>query len=221
MTELEARIMKFPSSKYNNIVPLKAISGHFATNHSHINYFIDLTTIKSRASEAKAVAREFAQQYMVDTVVDTIVCLDGTRVIGSFLADELTEAGVMCMNQHGTIYVISPEQVGENQCIFRDNLASMVKGKNCLLLMASATTGVSIEHGVECVEYYGGKVAGISSLFSNLDKIRVNGTLYKINTLFTPDDIPNYASYPRKDCPYCKKGIPIEALVNSFGYSKL
>ena len=34
-------------------------------------------------------------------------------------------------------------------------------------------------------------------------------------------DLPGYASYEFKDCPYCKQGIKLDALVNSFGYSKL
>ena len=33
-------------------VPLKVVAGHFATNHSHVNYYIDMTTLKSRVSEA-------------------------------------------------------------------------------------------------------------------------------------------------------------------------
>ena len=34
-------------------VGLKVTKGHFATNHAHTNYYIDLTTIKSRVSEAQ------------------------------------------------------------------------------------------------------------------------------------------------------------------------
>ena len=33
--------------------PLKVTPGHFATNHAHINYYIDMTTLKTRLSEAK------------------------------------------------------------------------------------------------------------------------------------------------------------------------
>ena len=33
---------------------LRVAKGHFATSHSHINYYIDVTTQKSRLSEAKA-----------------------------------------------------------------------------------------------------------------------------------------------------------------------
>ena len=32
--------------------PLKIVKGHFATNHAHTNYYFDLTTVKSRLSEA-------------------------------------------------------------------------------------------------------------------------------------------------------------------------
>ena len=38
-------------------VPLRYAQGHFATNHSHINYYIDITYQKTRLSEAKAVAK--------------------------------------------------------------------------------------------------------------------------------------------------------------------
>ena len=74
----ESRIIKFPSGKHSSVVPIKAIPGHFATNHSHINYYIDLTTIKARQSEAAQCAHALAQQYMHDTIVDTIVicCCD-------------------------------------------------------------------------------------------------------------------------------------------------
>ena len=33
-------------------VPLRIARGHFATNHSHINYYIDITYQKTRLSEA-------------------------------------------------------------------------------------------------------------------------------------------------------------------------
>ena len=39
-------------------VPLRIARGHFATNHSHINYYIDITYNKTRVSEAKASAQE-------------------------------------------------------------------------------------------------------------------------------------------------------------------
>ena len=37
---------------------LRVQKGHFATMHSHTNYYIDVTTQKMRLSEAKALAEE-------------------------------------------------------------------------------------------------------------------------------------------------------------------
>ena len=95
-------------SKRKNLF-LRLSKGHFATSHSHINYYIDVTTQKTRLSEAKAVAEELVSYYQSNTVVDTILCLDGTQVIGACLASELTEAGFSNLNAHQTIYVVTRE----------------------------------------------------------------------------------------------------------------
>ena len=42
---MENRIIKILSK--NGSVPLKVIHGHFATNHSHINCYLDMTTLKT------------------------------------------------------------------------------------------------------------------------------------------------------------------------------
>ena len=55
-------------------VPLRIARGHFATNHSHINYYIDITYHKTRVSEAKASAKELVTQFINNTPVDTIIC---------------------------------------------------------------------------------------------------------------------------------------------------
>ncbi|MDD6611274.1 MAG: orotate phosphoribosyltransferase [Clostridiales bacterium] len=218
MSTLESRIVKYPSKKHSKVVPLKAIPGHFVTNHSHINYYIDLTTIKSRLSEASQCAHILAQQYENSPIpIDTIVCLDGTDVIGTFLAQELKNAGHSIRNKHQTIYVIRPERTANSQLFFRENVEPMVRGKNVILLMASVTTGISIRRGIECMGYYGGLIRGVATIFSAVNYMDD----VAVNTVFTSDDIPGYASYDGSSCPFCQKKIPVEAMVNSFGYSKL
>ena len=49
-------IIKIPA-KCNRKIELKAIPGHFATNHSHINYYLDMTPIKYRHTEAQLVEK--------------------------------------------------------------------------------------------------------------------------------------------------------------------
>ncbi len=212
---MEKRMYKIPS-KIDKKVELKVIPGHFATNHSHINHYIDLTTLKTRQNEAKAAARILAQ-YANYTVVDTIVCMDGCEVIGAYLAEELVNAGVASMNRHKTIYIASPEHHVGGQMIFRDNLQMMVKDKNILLLLATATTGQTMERSMECIEYYGGRIQGICAVFSAVKEVHGK----KINAIFTKKDIPDYQTYEPGECPMCKDGQKIDAMVNIYGYSKL
>ena len=116
-------MVKLPTNKSSLF--LRVAKGHFATSHSHINYYIDVTTQKARLSEAKAVAKELVAAYQHSTIVDTVLCLDGTQVIGTCLANELTKDGFANMNAHQTIYVITPEYTSGSQIILRDNLAPM------------------------------------------------------------------------------------------------
>ena len=62
---MESRMVKF-YSKESNMVAIHAIPGHFATSHSHINYYIDITSLKTRIQEAKEVARVLHQKIGYD-----------------------------------------------------------------------------------------------------------------------------------------------------------
>ena len=208
-------ITKLPVKRGN--VPLRVAHGHFATNHSHINYYIDITYPKTRLSEAMDVAKELVATFKNDTPVDTILCLDGTSVIGTCLAQELTKSGFRSMNAHNTIYVVEPEYNSNSQMIFRDNIQPMIRNKNVLILMASCTTGYTAHKGIEAVGYYGGEAVGIAAIYRAVDE--VNG--HPVRSIYSVKDIPDYASYDYKECPYCKKGRRIDALVNSHGYSWL
>ena len=132
-------LVKLPTGKPN--LQLRVSKGHYATSHSHINYYIDVTLTKFRLSEARAAAVELVRAYKSTTIVDTILCLDGTEVIGACMASELTKAGYTNMNAHQTIYVVTPEHTTGSQLLFRENTAPMIAGKHVLVLAASVTTG--------------------------------------------------------------------------------
>ena len=201
----------------NPDLSLRVAKGHFATSHSHINYYIDVTMWKSRLSEASAIARELVSYYAASTMVDTILCLDGTEVIGTCLANELTQNGFISINAHRTIYVVTPEYTTGSQLIFRDNIAPMIQGKHVLVLAASVATGKTVKSAAEAIRYYGGQVAGVCSIFSTVEQYEG----YEIRSVFNPKDLEGYANYASHDCPLCRAGQKIDGLVNSFGFSKL
>ena len=198
-------------------VPLRLARGHFATNHSHINYYIDVTFQKTRLSEAKQTAYTLVSHFVNNTPVDTILCLDGTAVLGTCVAEELTKSGFHTINAHQTIYIVEPEFVSSSQMIFRDNIQPMIRGKHVLILMASVTTGFTAKRSIETIDYYGGNVAGVAAIYRAVDD--VGG--YPVRSIYSVQDLPDYSSYEYRDCPYCKQGIKLDALINSHGYSAL
>lgn len=208
-------MMKLPVRKGN--APLRIAKGHFATNHSHINYFVDITYQKTRLSEARDSAKELVAGFVNDTPVDTILCLDGTAVLGTCLAEELTKSGFRTVNAHETIYILEPEYNANSQIIFRDNNQGMIRGKHVLVLMASVTTGFTAKRSLEAIGYYGGHVAGVAAIYSAVDEVEG----HPVKAVYTIKDLPGYASYDYRECPYCKQGQKLDALVNSFGYSQL
>ncbi len=208
-------IMKLPTKRSN--LYLRVAMGHFATSNCHSNYYIDVVSQKARLSEAKAVAEALRSYYYATTIVDTILCLDGTEVIGACLANALSKADFVNLNAHKSIYVVTPETTGSNQLLFRDNIIPMIAGKHVMILAVSVASGKTAEAAIEAVNYYGGTVSGVSAIFSTAKECRG----LPVRSVFDPNDLTDYKCYPSHECPLCKAGVKLDALVNSHGFSKL
>lgn len=213
---MESKMFKI-YARSDDRIQLKIYPGHFVTPQSHITHYLDMTTMKSRASEAHRIAQALSANYETSIPIDTIVCLDGLEVVGAYLAEELTKAGVLSMNMHQTIYITSPEFNNVGQIMFRDNVKMMIEGKNILILTGSVTTGETLQHAVQSTLYYGGKIRGVSAIFSAVSKIAD----LPIHSIFQQKDIPNYETHKSQNCPLCKNKQKIDAIVSSYGYSKL
>ncbi len=201
----------------NKDVVLRYIPGHFVTPNSHVNYYMDLSDMKSRQREARATGEELAEMYLSSDVIDTILCLNNMEVVGSYLANKLTKAGIVSANSHQTMYITSPEYNVSGQMMFRENNQHMIRGKRVLILIDTATTGATLRSAIGSVHFYKGEVVGISAIYSVATQIE--GT--PIRALYSNRDLPDYASYQSDGCPLCKAGIPIDAICNGFGYSTL
>lgn len=209
---MENRLQEIKSRK-NRSVKIGVIPGHFATNHSHVNYYVDMTSIKTSAQMARAAAEELSVSYS-STHVETIICLEGTEVLGAYLAMELSAAGI---NRGSDIKIVTPELNANNQLIFRDNTQKMIWGKHVIVLVSSASTGKTISRTVDCLRYYNGQLAGIAAIFSAIKD--AHGVT--VNSIFTQNDLPNYENCTAEQCKMCAAGMRVDALINSYGYSKL
>ncbi len=197
--------------------PLRIAKGHFATNKCHVNYYVDMTYTKHRLAEAREAARELVEKMDKSAPIDTILCLEGTEVLGTCMAEELIQAGIRITNEHGTIYVVTPEQTSGNQMIFRSNTAHLIRNRHVLVLAASIATGAMVLDAVNAVKYYGGIPEGICAIFSAGQ--RCAG--FAIKTIFSSDLLEDFMCAPANECPLCKAGVKLDALVNSYGISSL
>lgn len=155
---MDARLEDLRSVK-NPKARIKIMKGHFATSNSHLNTYIDMSTVKTRHNNAREAMRELANEYINNTYVNTIVCLDETEVIGTFMAEHLSNSTPMSLSAENNISVMTPEYNMLGQIMFRDNKRCMVKDQQVLVLAASVTTGKTIKRAINSILYYGERCA--------------------------------------------------------------
>ena len=185
---------------------IKILEGHFATVNSHINTYIDMSTVKCRHNNGRETARVLANHFQNNTMIDT------------FMAEFLADTGIMSINSGKNISIITPDVNAYGQLVFMDSTLRMIKHMQVLVLAASVTTGQTITRAAEAVSYYGGTVRGVAAIFSNVEQTAEGMEIFSI---FQKEDLPDYQAYLPSECPMCRKKMPIDAIVNSFGYSKL
>lgn len=205
------------SSKSNKNIKLNISIGHFATSHSHIDHYMGLTNMRTNCHQAMLCARELAKFYTHAKPVDTIICLEYTQVIGSYVASILTEPGSRGVNDRHQIAVITPETNSSGQLVFSGDVQYLVQNKSILVLISTVSTGRSLERALECIAYYGGHLVGVAALFSAVEE----SAGVPIHALFSPEDVPDYHSYHSSECPMCKKGRKLDGLVNAAGLTRI
>ena len=193
-------------SRKNPKARIKLMGGHFATMNSHVNTYIDMSTVKTRHNNARETAATLAEEYKTGTMVET----------GAFMAELLADTGRISMSAGNNISVVTPEFDTMGQILFRDSNQRMIEGKQVLILTDSVTTGALLAKAVEAVLYYGGRVCGICAVFSAVN--RAAGM--DVRSICTVSDLPDYKGYAAKDCALCREGQKLDGIVNTFGLVK-
>ncbi|MGX8699250.1 MAG: orotate phosphoribosyltransferase, partial [bacterium] len=69
----------------------------------------------------------------------------------------------------------------------------------------------------EAIAYYGGNTVGIASIFACVDECMG----FAVNHIFRPKGVmDDYSSCSSRSCPLCKAGVPLDAMVNTYGMSR-
>ena len=190
-----SQIYTIPCNR-NEDVFIHAIPGHYVTASAHLNYYVGTSDIKHNRVVSVEAAKLLAEYYSVRNMdVDTVLCLYETQALGAYMAQELASPSMLAPNPDLQVYVLGPEYDTQGNMIFRDNLRRMIQGKNVVVLISCITSGRTVERAVQSARYYGGNVIGISSVFSAAKEL----CGLEVNTLFTPEDLPNYSYTAAKE----------------------
>ena len=201
----------------NPSINMNVIPGHFTTSHFHTTHYLNLDNLKTNASLARDVARELALPYLASTLVDTIVCMEGTSVIGAYMAEELLQEGTSVINSGREIHVVTPISNINRNLMFQSNMQELIFNRNIILLVSSISSGMTLNSALECLSYYGGILVGISALFNAYPKKHEQ----EINSMFTNGDISGYQIFSPDECPMCKEGHKLDAIIVHDGYIKI
>lgn len=201
----------------NPSIEMNVIPGHFTTSHLHMTHYLDLDNLKTNASVAREVARELALPYLTGTLVDTIVCMEKSEIIGAYMAEELMQAGTSVLNSDRDIHVVTPISNVNRNLMFKSNMQELIFNRNIILLVSSVSSGITLNSALECLSYYGGVLVGISTLFNANPK----NNKQEIYSMFTNEDVPDYHLYNPNDCPMCKVGQKLDAIIVHDGYVKI
>ena len=138
------------------------------------------------------------------------------------LNEDLTEAIALGHDLGHTPFGHSGERVlnALMPCGYKHNVQSVrvVEFIENLNLTMETLDGI-LNHSYDCMpSTLEGQVVRISDKIAYINHDIQDALRAKIIKI---DDIPEYKTYPHNQCPFCQSGQKIEAIVNSYGYSKL
>ena len=214
--KMEHNAFNIPLDK-NPQIFIGVIPGHYTTSYAHVNHYLDVNEIKSNMFMARDVARVLAVPYLTGSLVDTIVCMERTDVIGAYLAEELVRKGDPSYAINKSIHIVTPINSVNGNLIFLGSTVGWISNKNIILLSATISSGHTVRKALECLSFYGGKAIGVSTLFMASGK----QPDLDVNTLFTYEDIPDYRIWAPGDCELCRQERQLDAIISSEGYTKI
>ncbi|MBI3305837.1 orotidine-5'-phosphate decarboxylase [Candidatus Nomurabacteria bacterium] len=193
---------------------LKSVSAiitdsHFVgTSGLHMSTYINKDALFPHVLQVELVSEMFAikNKHLAVEVV-------AAPTIGGIILAQGTASALSRLYKKEVLAVFTEKNSEGNQVFTRGN-DKYVKNKNVLVLEDLTTTGNSAKKVVENVRNAGGNVVGVSVMI-NKNPTDVTSEIFGA-PFSSLGDMP-VETYDEKDCPLCKKGVPINT---KFGHGK-
>ena len=178
---------------------------HFVlTTGRHSDGYINKDTLYTHPVESSEVGLMFAEKYR-NTDIDVVAA----PALGGIVLSQWTAYHLSKLRKKEILSVYT-EKTPDKQQIFTRKYDEVVKGKKVLVIEDLTTTGGSVKKVVEAVRDVGGVVESVCVMV-NREPDKVNSQ--SVGAVFDSLDIFKISSYEERDCPMCKKNIPINTKV--------
>lgn len=181
---------------------------HFVyTSGKHGSVYINKDFLYPHVKQTSEVGRMFAEKFKgkaIDVVAAPAV---GGTILCTWTAYYLSRL------KNKEIYSVYTEKdkgttasASESEQLFRRGYDKFIKGRKVLVLEDLTTTGISVKKTVDAVKRAGGKVVAVGVMVNRNPK-QVGAKL--VGAPFYSLGIFPAEAYDEKNCPLCKKNIPI------------
>lgn len=177
------------------------IDDHFVlTSGKHSPLYINKDALYPHTDKASEVGRLIADKlkdFDIDVVAGPAL---GGIILAQWVAYHLSK-----LKKKKILGVYTEKDLEKNQ-VFKRGYDKLVKGKKVIVVEDLTTTGNSVRKVINSVLSHGGKVVGVAVMVNrdprNVNEQTIGFPFYMLDTLDTQ-------SYEEKDCPLCKKHVPV------------
>lgn len=196
--------------KQNIIEILKKVGAIITDNHivytsgKHGSVYLNKDAVYPHTKETAKIGLMFAEKFKNKTI-DVVAA----PALGGIILSQWTAYYLSKLKKREVLGVYTEKTQDKDQ-IFTRGYDKLVKGKKVLIIEDLTTTGGSVKKVVDSVRQVGGKVVAVCVMV-NRDPKSVNSKT--IGAPFFSLGIFLAQAYEEKDCPLCKKNIPINTIV--------
>jgi orotate phosphoribosyltransferase len=178
---------------------------HFVyTSGKHGSVYVNKDGVYPHTKETSAICKMIAEKFK-NKKIDVVAA----PALGGIILSQWTAHWLSQLTHREVLGVYTEKDAEKNQ-IFTRGYDKLVKGKRVLVVEDLTTTGGSVRKVVDTVKAAGGKVVSVAVMV-NRDPKNVNATV--VGAPFWALGILKAEAFEEKNCPLCKKEIPINTMV--------
>ncbi len=174
---------------------------HFVlTSGKHSSVYINKDALYPHTKEASEVGKLLAQKFKTFDI-DIVAA----PALGGIVLSQWTAYHLSKLKKKEILGVYTEKDLEKNQ-IFTRGYDKLVRSKNVLVVEDLTTTGGSVKKVINSVLSHGGNIVAVGVMVNrdpkNVTKQIIGYPFYALDELYTEN-------YDEKDCPLCKKKVPI------------